>query len=285
MNLRFVKISSLLLVLSVCPLTHAATRYVSHSGNNTFPYTTWETAANTIEAANLATLPGDTMFVDTGSFYLSAPVYTQPKITIRGRGMDSTRVIGSDTPEALRLAMFLPEDSILVEGVHFIGSGSIHAFAKYATEPDRSFWFLSCRFSSFGSSAISCGNNRYIEIRSCYFDTWDSWALFLTGRGSYLIENNTFYMPGVMKDVCGFINHYRGTTIVRSNIFVGGSTLTEGGGTLLSYHQTCSTRPTTSKPKSGQGGHSSHSRRTLCGEVTESPAGLTNSAKVCSATT
>ncbi|MCX6832364.1 MAG: right-handed parallel beta-helix repeat-containing protein [candidate division Zixibacteria bacterium] len=204
---------------SACLL--AATRYVSHSGSNAFPYTTWETAANTIEAANLATLPGDTMLIDTGSFYLSAPVYTQPKITMRGKGMDSTRVLGSEAPELLHSVMFLPEDSNLIEDLHFVGSGSHYAFIKSATDPDRSLFFTSCRFSDFASSTLACGNNRHVAVINCIFETWNDFALFLTDRGDYVIENNTFYMPDAINEFANFIGN-TGSIVLHKNVFVGG---------------------------------------------------------------
>jgi hypothetical protein len=220
-------------LIALVAQTQAATRYVSHSGNNTFPYTTWETAANTIEAANLATLPGDTMFVDTGSFYLSATVYTQPNITMRGKGMDSTTVLGSNTPELLQSVMFLPEDSNRVEDLRFVGFGSHYAFIKFATDPDRSLFFRSCKFSDFASSSLACGNNRYVTVTNCYFETWNDYALFFTDRGDYTVENNTFYMPDAINEFANFIGN-TGTIILHKNIFVGGgfAGLQGGSGTL-----------------------------------------------------
>jgi hypothetical protein len=216
-------------VLSVCSLTHAATHYVSHSGNNTFPYTTWGTAANTIEAANLATLPGDTMFVDTGSFYLSATVYTQPKITMRGKGMDHTTILGADIG-SVWYTMFLPEDSNTVDNIHFVGDGSAYAFGKYATDPYRSFFCRRCKFSNFASSILEFDNNREIEVRDCWFETWDSYALYLTGPGDLTIENNTFYMPDAINEMGNFIGN-TGTIILHKNVFVGGGFDGVQGGT------------------------------------------------------
>jgi hypothetical protein len=234
MNLRFVKISSLLLVLSLCPLVHAATRYVSHSGNNTFPFTTWETAANTIEAANLATLPGDTMFVDTGAFQLTQTIVLPPKITLRGKGMDSTLILGSDSA----WTMFFPDDSTYVRDIHFNGlynyaqeTGSGHAFGKYATEPWRVFFCQRCRFSRFGSSPIAFDKMIYVEIKDCWFETWEDYALSLTERGDYVIENNTFDMANGSREIFDFFGH-TGTEIIRNNIFLGGGLFGINGGTM-----------------------------------------------------
>lgn len=61
----------LLIVLSVLCLAvsvHAATRYVSKSGGNTPPYTSWATAARGIKAAIAASDPGDTIIVGDGTY-------------------------------------------------------------------------------------------------------------------------------------------------------------------------------------------------------------------------
>lgn len=224
-----------LLTIALCALVcaHAETRYVSHSGSNTFPYTTWETAANTIEAANLATLPGDTMFVDTGSFYLSATVYTQPNITMRGKGMDSTHILGSDSIGI----MFLPEDSTWVNDLGFDGqwqqyheNGSHYAFVKYATDPNRSFFCRRCKFSNFLMSVLEFDDSREIEIRDCWFEKWEGgYALYLTGPGDYVIENNTFYMPDWVHSFASFSGN-TGTINLHKNVFVGGGGLGFRGG-------------------------------------------------------
>jgi hypothetical protein len=224
------RIFGILLTITLCAsvYVHAATRYVSHSGNNTLPYTTWETAANTIEAANLVTLPGDTMFVDTGSYYLSATVFTQPNVIIRGKGMDSTHVFGSDSI----YCMFFSEDSNYVSDVYFNGRGAHYAFGKYATDPNRSFFCRRCKFSNFLMSTLEFDDNREIEVRDCWFEEWnDGWALYLTGPGDYTIENNTFYAPDKWRPICNFIGNISGRVVFNSNVVVGcGSTGISGAG-------------------------------------------------------
>jgi hypothetical protein len=215
-----IRIFGISLTIALCAFVyaHAATRYVSHSGNNTFPYTTWETAANTIETANLATLPGDTMFVDTGSFYLAARPFLQPNVTMRGKGMDSTSMFGADSLGI----MFRPYDFVVVEDIHFVGHGSLYAFSKYATEPHQSFFCHRCKFSNFASSILAFDDNREIVVRDCWFEKWGQYALYLTGPGDLTIENNTFYtLPDAIRGFANFIGN-TGTITLHKNIFVGG---------------------------------------------------------------
>ncbi len=222
-------------MLALCAFvySHAETRYVSHFGSNTFPYTTWETAANTIEAANLATLPGDTMFVDTGSFYLSATVFTQPNVTIRGKGSDSTYLYGSSSINV----MIRPGDYTTVEDMYFVGNGCYYAIAKWADEPHQTVVVSGC---SFNGGQLVLNNNRYIEIRDCYFEKWPAYALDLTGLGDVTIKNNTFYAPDQWRMICDFVGNESGHIVFDSNVVVGcgspGINGVGGGGFEMKYN-------------------------------------------------
>ena len=235
------RIFGILLTIALCAFVyaHAATRYVSHSGSNTFPYTTWETAANTIEAANLATLPRDTMLVDTGSFYQVSRIFTQPRITVLGQGMDHTTVLGADTGSVF-YTMFMPEDSNTIENIHFVGHGSAYAFGKYATDPHRSFFCRRCKFSNFTSSILNFDNNREIEVRDCWFESWYVSALSFTGPGDYSVVNNTFYAPDRWRQICDFMNNSSGHIVFDSNVVVGcgapGINGVGGGGFEMKYN-------------------------------------------------
>ena len=61
MKRRFVLV--LVSALACSSITHAATRYVSKTGGNTAPYTSWGTAARTINAASGVSSAGDTIIV------------------------------------------------------------------------------------------------------------------------------------------------------------------------------------------------------------------------------
>ena len=57
-----------LLFLCLLSISYATIRYVSHSGSNTPPYTSWETAADSIMSAiNISTF-GDTIYVANGVY-------------------------------------------------------------------------------------------------------------------------------------------------------------------------------------------------------------------------
>jgi hypothetical protein len=78
----------------------AEVRYVSHSGSNTPPYLTWETAADSIMSAiNLSSF-GDTIYVANGVY--EEQVVMIPGLSLIGAGMDScvvdTRSLSSPWP-------------------------------------------------------------------------------------------------------------------------------------------------------------------------------------------
>jgi hypothetical protein len=73
----FLLILSFLILHSTFYITQATVRYVSHSGSNTPPYLTWETAADSIMSAINISVFGDTIYVANG-------VYIEEITMIRG---------------------------------------------------------------------------------------------------------------------------------------------------------------------------------------------------------
>jgi hypothetical protein len=68
-------------------LLNATIRYVSHSGSNTPPYISWETAADSIMSAINISVFGDTIYVANGVY--EEIVDMIPGLTLIGAGMDS----------------------------------------------------------------------------------------------------------------------------------------------------------------------------------------------------
>ncbi len=208
-----------MLVFGMCVCAYAATRYVSHSGSNTAPYTTWETAANTIEAANLAMVPGDTMFIDTGSFQLTQTIVLPTKITLRGKGMDSTSILGDTT----FYEMFKPGDSTHVEDIHFRGNKCFRGLTKYMGQSLFTWSIARCKFTNFMHAPIYASWTERVDVSHCWFEIWgDPGAIAVEDRGNSTITNCTFYSPGVWRPICSFSGNRTGHEVFDSNVVVGG---------------------------------------------------------------
>ncbi len=206
-----------------------ATRYVSHSGSNAFPYTSWETASSTIEAANLATLPGDTMFIDTGTFQLTQTIVLPSKVTLRGKGMDSTTILG----DSAFYDMFQPKDSTHVQDIRFQGNGCFRALTKYYGGGTFTWWIERCSFFNFSSESIMADLTENVEVRDCWFQKWGEWggAISVTDGGDCRVTNCTFYAPGIYDPICDFGFNGTGHEVFDSNLVVGaGWTAISGAG-------------------------------------------------------
>ena len=77
----------LTLSLVISHWSFAEVRYVSHSGTNTPPYLTWETAADSIMSAINISPFGDTIYVANGVY--EEQVVMIPGLSLIGAGMDS----------------------------------------------------------------------------------------------------------------------------------------------------------------------------------------------------
>jgi hypothetical protein len=83
----------LLLLILNCSLSNATIRYVSHSGNSTPPYTSWETAADSIQKCINYCFAGDTIIVANGTYYESLIV--DKYLSLIGSSVDSTIIDGT----------------------------------------------------------------------------------------------------------------------------------------------------------------------------------------------
>ncbi len=79
----------MLIALALPVISQADYHYVSHSGSNIYPYTSWETAADNIQAAIGAASSYDTIYISSGIF-TERIGGGDTCLTFIGAGMDST---------------------------------------------------------------------------------------------------------------------------------------------------------------------------------------------------
>ncbi len=96
-NKKYYQTLFLLLSLLIfnCSFLIATVRFVSHTGNSTPPYTTWETAADSIQKCINISVFGDTIYVANGVY--EEQVVMIPGLSLIGAGMDSCVIYLSAT--------------------------------------------------------------------------------------------------------------------------------------------------------------------------------------------
>ncbi|RKY99641.1 MAG: hypothetical protein DRQ13_01930 [Ignavibacteriae bacterium] len=110
-------------------IAQATVRYVSHSGSNTPPYTSWATAADSIMSAINISVFGDTIYVANGVY--KERIDMIPGLNLRGAGMDSCVI---DTREFQYSSGFYSvrvTDSCYFAGFQIITYDDTHGFGIY----------------------------------------------------------------------------------------------------------------------------------------------------------
>ncbi len=86
----------LVILFLISAISKAEIHYVSKTGNPTPPYTSWETAADTIQNALDISLPGDTVYVGEGVF--EEKITLPDSIALIGSGMEKSVIDYSNFP-------------------------------------------------------------------------------------------------------------------------------------------------------------------------------------------
>ena len=143
----------------------ATIHYVSHSGSNTPPYLTWETAADSIQSAINVCSPGDTVLVANGIYPENLVINNIP-INLLGSSMDSTIIDGT----ALGNYTILISSNGNIENFNIYGKGdtSLVSRAIRSTKFYTTVEVKNCRISKAGVGIGMVGgdliaNNLYMN--------------------------------------------------------------------------------------------------------------------------
>jgi hypothetical protein len=119
-----VKKTIVLLACLCLPISALAdTHYVSPYGNNTLPYDSWATAADSIQKGINAASYGDTVMVGAGTYREYGIVMTSG-ISLIGAGMDSCVIDARDWSQDAPVRVIWGADSSSIEGFHIVGDYS-----------------------------------------------------------------------------------------------------------------------------------------------------------------
>ena len=99
----------------LAPLTRADYHYAGHEGSNEYPYTSWETAADSIQKAVDASSPHDTVYIGAGEWIETVATGVYDSVAIIGLGMDSTFCYSND----YQVPVLTIDYNCSVEGITF----------------------------------------------------------------------------------------------------------------------------------------------------------------------
>jgi hypothetical protein len=178
------KKTTITVLLLFLPLyAFADTHYVSPYGNDTYPYTSWATAADSIQKGIDAASYGDTVRVGAGTY--KELITMIPGIALIGAGMDLCVIdgcrVGPPNYTVIRGA-----DSSTVEGFHLDGCEDYTY--SYGIRPNGYMKIANNKISGF-TQAISL-NGSIAEISNNFFA--DNRTHIAPYGGRALIIGNTF---------------------------------------------------------------------------------------------
>jgi len=164
MNIRLMRSLKLgcLLIWIFWAAAPADYHYVSHTGSDEYPYTSWETAADSVHDAAAAADPGDTVYIASGEY--EGPVVVNPAdcpISIIGAGMDSTHLF-----TRLEQNLITFGGDTYVRGLQFSTVRSYAALTTFVAGAD--ITVEDCAFAGTGHGIlpVAC----VVVVRNCIFE-------------------------------------------------------------------------------------------------------------------
>ncbi len=128
-------------------LTHATVRFVSKTGTSTPPYTSWQTAADSIQKCIDICVDGDTVYVANGIYKEALAIY--PAITLLGSSMDSTVIDGTGINGLVDDKITIDAiNNIIIENFKIIGRGFIQYTIAVRSYYNDYFRIKNCKISN-----------------------------------------------------------------------------------------------------------------------------------------
>jgi hypothetical protein len=168
--------------------------YASHTGSNEYPYTSWATAADSIQKAIDAASPHDTVYVGSGEYHEQVTI-NRDSIALIGMGYDSTLVWYADNQLETITATPNMYWTIFVEGIHVQNRTNFWAFSGSTRN---NLHLNRCRFShpqdlTDGAGANSAAAPDYVLIENCIFDSIQVGFFDMLGSRNVVVKNNLFF--------------------------------------------------------------------------------------------
>ena len=225
-----------LFLLAICVTAFADYHYADHDGSNEYPYTSWETAADSIQKAIDAAESGDTVYVGAG-VWDDAPYELWEGIALIGMGVDST-ILRKEG----RVTYIRPYNNALIQGFYFYNPTPIDTSS--AIHPDYRDTVIIIKYNEFKNLSVSIlgvftgqiVNNIFIDNTvaiSCWIDpcglivknntfVGNTEGCIVANDGQWFVTNNLFHHnPRASVRLLTLNNHHLGidTAYVANNLF------------------------------------------------------------------
>jgi hypothetical protein len=225
---------SFLIIHSAFYICTATIRYVSHEGSNTPPYTSWETAADSIMSAINISVFGDTIYVANGVY--EEKVVMIAGLSLIGAGSDSciidTRNFSAPQSVGVNSNCLLKNFKILVQntpqttgqGIVIGSPNSIIEFNEIVNAKSGGVWCYNTNSIIRHNRIIYCDLCMRVDfnqpiIDSNYIYTVPIGNGIITDlNGSPKIRGNTIVGTGEYPQARGFLE-YSGTSTLKNNLF------------------------------------------------------------------
>jgi len=153
---------TLFLLLSLlifnCSFLIATVRFVSHTGNSTPPFITWETAADSIQKCINICVFGDTIYVANGIY--KEQVVMISGLSLIGAGTDSCVI---DTRQLLTLQNYKTIDmknSCLVKGFYILSTNNLdYGFGVWAEGENFTGLIIENKFANANAGIVIYNSN------------------------------------------------------------------------------------------------------------------------------
>jgi len=197
---------------------NSTVRYVSKTGNSTPPYTTWETAADSIQKCINISVFGDTIYVANGVY--EEQVVMIPGLALIGAGMDSCVINTQSFATTTSYRSVIVDDDCLLTGFKIIVANNTNLGGGISGTAINSLITLnkitSAKYGiSNGSNTIFSKN--IIDNISTGLDLINSNAI-IKNNDIYTDHNSQLIVEGIHID--GFTDEYY--PIIDSNYIVAG---------------------------------------------------------------
>ena len=206
-------------------------RYVSKTGTSTPPYTSWQTAADSIQKCINICVDGDTIYVANGVY--KEQIIMTPGLSLIGSGMDSCVIDTRQLVTSQDFRSVQVADSCLLTGFHIIVyNNSSWGRGIVATQENLKSWIYNNRvsngFNGFYENNLNSNNRTTICIYKNIFSNVAIGVYIFNSNA--LVRNNFISIPDISEakgvSIGAFDNNYY--PIIDSNYIEMTSALSEG---------------------------------------------------------